>query len=169
MTDVSLNLVVMGVSGVGKSTVGIALAAALGWRYIEGDEFHPQVNRDKMASGAALDDDDRWPWLDTLVDELNTTSGPAVLGCSALKLRYRDRLRCAQAPLRFVWLRGDESLVSERLNQRQGHYMPSSLLRSQFEALETPLAAERVLEVDVRQPVQALVATITSQLDLDAA
>ena len=88
-----MNLIVMGVSGVGKTTVGMALAKTLGWHYIEGDAFHSAENRRKMASGIALTDDDRWPWLDTLVDELNACDGPAVLACSALKVRYRDRLR----------------------------------------------------------------------------
>jgi len=161
-----MNLVIMGVSGVGKTTVGVALAKTLGWRYIEGDSFHSAANRRKMAAGVALDDDDRWPWLATLVSELDTRCGPAVLGCSALKLRYRERLRRAHAPLHFVWLRGSETLIRARLGERKGHYMPSSLLRSQLDALESPLPAERVLAIDVDRPAQALTEQILSALRL---
>lgn len=161
-----MHLVVMGVSGVGKTTVGMALADALGWQYIEGDVFHPDANRRKMASGVALSDDDRWPWLDTLVNELDASEGPAVLACSALKLRYRERLRSAREPVRFVWLRGSEALISERLSERKGHYMPPSLLRSQLDALEAPLAAENVLCIDVAQPADALTASVLDALGL---
>jgi gluconokinase len=163
----NLSLVVMGVSGVGKTTLGSALAQALGWQYLEGDDFHSVANRRKMASGVALSDDDRWPWLDALVRELNAHGGQSVLSCSALKARYRDRLRSCDPALRFVWLRGSESLIGERLSGRQGHYMPSSLLRSQLEALEPPLPAEQALEIDVEQPACELIAGIVDALRLD--
>ena len=156
MNPATMNLVIMGVSGVGKTTVGLALAKALGWQYIEGDAFHSDANRRKMASGVALDDDDRWPWLDALVSELDTRADPVVLGCSALKLRYRERLRRSQNPLRFVWLRGSEALIGARLSERKGHYMPSSLLRSQLDALEPPLVTEQVLVIDVDQTAEVL-------------
>lgn len=161
-----MHLVVMGVSGVGKTTVGRALADALGWQYLEGDAFHPDANRRKMASGVALSDDDRWPWLDTLVKELDACEGSAVLACSALKLRYRDRLRSSRLPIRFVWLRGSEELISERLGERKGHYMPPSLLRSQLDALEPPRPAENALAVRVDQPAEALTKTIIDELGL---
>jgi gluconokinase len=162
-----VHLVVMGVSGVGKTTVGMALAGALGWQYIEGDAFHPDANRRKMASGVALTDEDRWPWLDTLVEELDAGEGSAVLACSALKLRYRDRLRASRLPVRFVWLRGSEALISERLSERKDHYMPPSLLRSQLDALEPPLAAENVLCIGVDQPAEILMQSIIEELNLD--
>lgn len=163
-----MHLVVMGVSGVGKTTVGMALADALGWQYIEGDAFHPEANRRKMASGVALSDEDRWPWLDTLVEELDGCEGSAVLACSALKLRYRDRLRSSHLPIHFVWLEGSEELISERLSARKGHYMPPSLLRSQLDALEVPLADENVLHIGVDRPADTLIASILDALRLDA-
>ena len=166
MSGPAAKLVIMGVSGVGKTTVGLALAQALDWQYIEGDTYHCAANRQKMAAGIALTDDDRWPWLDTLVSELNTRAGPAVLSCSALKVRYRDRLRRSDAPLHFVWLRGTEALISERLNERKGHYMPASLLRSQLDALESPLATEKVLQICVDQPAQTLSQRIMTELRL---
>lgn len=156
----------MGVSGVGKTTVGTALADALGWSYIEGDTFHPRANRRKMASGVALSDEDRWPWLDRLVNELDACEGSAVLACSALKLRYRDRLRSSRLPIRFICLQGSEALISERLRERKGHYMPPSLLRSQLDTLEAPLAAENVLCIDVDGPADTLTVSILDALKL---
>ena len=162
-----VNLLVMGVSGVGKTTVACAVAQAQGWQYVEGDDFHPAANRQKMTAGIALTDEDRWPWLDCLVKELKVRGGQTVLACSALKLRYRDRLRRSAIPLRVVWLRGSESLLRERLLERQGHYMPSSLLRSQLDALEPPLPAEQALEIDVSQPSHELTESIIKGLRLD--
>jgi gluconokinase len=163
------NLVVMGVSGVGKTTIGCAVAQLLGWQYVEGDDFHSAANRHKMTAGVALTDDDRWPWLDALVTELNARGGQTVLSCSALKLRYRDRLRRSDIPLRFVWLSGSESLISERLRERQDHYMPSSLLRSQLDALEPPLPEEQALNIDVAQPAPDLAVLIAKRLNLGLA
>lgn len=168
MNASAANVVIMGVSGVGKTTVGLALAQALGRPYIEGDAFHSAANRQKMASGVALTDEDRWPWLDVLVGELDTRGEPVVLACSALKVRYRDRLRRSAVPLRFVWLCGSEALISARLSERQGHYMPASLLRSQLDALEAPLAGERVLVITVDRPAPVLLTDIMAALGLSA-
>lgn len=140
-------VVVMGVSGSGKSTVGEWLAGALGVPFADADDFHPAHNIEKMSGGVPLDDADRAPWLDALADWLRrraAAGSPAdggVLVCSALKRRYRDRLRRASGRLFFVHLTGPRPLIARRLARRGGHFMPSSLLRSQFEALE-PLGGD---------------------------
>ena len=140
-------VVVMGVSGCGKTVVGQALAAALGWPFIEGDDFHPAENVARMAAGTPLTDADRWPWLDRLAEEMAAIlarGGHAVLACSALKQSYRDRLaRAAKAPgdVRFVHLKGDFHTIAARLAARQHRYMPASLLASQFATLEEPADA----------------------------
>lgn len=130
-------MVLMGVSGSGKSTVGALLAERLGVPYAEADDFHPPENVAKMSSGVPLEDADRWPWLDALARWLaeHSASG-GVMACSALKRGYRDRLRRAAAGLLFVHLDGPEELIAGRLAGRSGHFMPRSLLRSQFDALE---------------------------------
>lgn len=161
-----MNVVIMGVAGSGKTTVGVALAAALSWRYLEGDTFHSEANRQKMAAGNALNDDDRWPWLDALVDELNASGGPAVLSCSALKSIYRDRLRTSDVQLRVVWLSGTQELIAARLAARRDHYMPPSLLASQLAALEPPEAAENAIVVDIDQTTEMIVAAIISALQI---
>jgi carbohydrate kinase (thermoresistant glucokinase family) len=156
-------VVLMGVCGSGKTTVGRALAQELGWNFLDADDFHPEANVSKMATGIALTDDDRWPWLDRLVVEMravNERGGQAVLGCSALKQAYRDRLSRA-GELRWVYLKGDAATIEPRLASRRGHYMPSSLLASQFAALEEP---SRAIVVDIRQSVAAQVAKIAASL-----
>jgi gluconokinase len=140
-------LVVMGVTGSGKTVVGSALAQALGWPFLDGDDFHPPANVAKMASGTPLVDADRWPWLDRLAAEAGAIlarGGSAVLACSALKQVYRDRLAaCAKAPddVRFVYLKGDFDTIAARLAARKHRYMPASLLASQFATLEEPADA----------------------------
>jgi gluconokinase len=150
-------VVLMGVSGSGKSTTGAALAAALGWRLIDADDLHPPQNVAKMAAGIPLTDDDRWPWLDRIVDALRRTTAEGanvILACSALKQRYRDRL--AQAgDVRFVHLRGDPQTIAARLATRHHRYMPAALLESQFAALEVPSDA---IDVDITMSVDAQVA-----------
>lgn len=149
-------LVVMGVSGSGKSTVGQALAASLDWRFLDADEFHPPANVAKMAAGTPLTDDDRWPWLDRLVEEMRAIAAKgegAVLACSALREVYRERLARA-GDVRFVHLAGDKPTIAARIAARSHQYMPASLLDSQFATLETPAGA---LAVDVRLPVAAQV------------
>ena len=156
-------VVVMGVSGCGKSTVGAALAAALGWPFIEADDLHPPANVAKMAAGTPLTDEDRSPWLDRIVAELRRACaerGSAVLACSALKQAYRDRLAQAGA-VRFVHLRGDRETIASRLAARRHRYMPASLLDSQFATLERPRDA---IDVDVRMSVDAQVRAIVDAL-----
>ncbi|MGI9417981.1 MAG: gluconokinase [Geminicoccaceae bacterium] len=153
-------IVVMGVSGVGKTTVGKALAAKLGAEFAEGDSYHPEANVEKMRNGQALSDEDRWPWLDRLRAEIDGWLGgdrPVVLACSALKARYRDRLRPSAAAVRFVHLQADRDLIAERLALRRNHYMPASLLDSQLTALEPPRDA---IAVDAGRPVEDIVAEL---------
>jgi gluconokinase len=138
-------VVVMGVSGCGKTTVGHALAQALGWRFIEGDALHPAANVARMAAGIALTDEDRRGWLDAVGRELAEAAARhegVVASCSALKRRYRDQLRAAEPRLRFVHLHGPREVIEARLALRSGHYMPASLLQSQFDALEPPAEDE---------------------------
>jgi gluconokinase len=153
-------VIVMGVSGVGKTTIGQALALELGWRYLDADDYHPAANVAKMAAGTPLDDADRWPWLDKL-NALLQKEKNAVLGCSALKETYRQRLTAWLKEFRIVYLRGSFELLSQRAGERKHRFMPASLLKSQFEALEPPRGA---IEVDVAQSVEACVAAIRSQL-----
>lgn len=137
MAVVSPLVVVMGVSGSGKTTVGTALAERLGVPYAEADDFHPPENVAKMASGVPLTDTDRAPWLDTIAAWLKAQGGAGgVVTCSALKRAYRDRLRRAAPDVFFLHLNGSPELIGERLTGRTGHFMPSALLKSQFETLE---------------------------------
>ena len=150
------HVVVMGVSGCGKTTVGRMLARHLEVPFIEGDELHPPRNVELMASGIALTDEDRAGWLDTVAAELARRPEGAVASCSALRRRYRDRLRRVVPALRFVHLRGDLAVLEERLAQRRGHYMPPTLLESQLQTLEPPSADEQPLELDITEPPEAL-------------
>lgn len=157
-------IVLMGVSGSGKTTVGRLLAAALGAEFAEGDSYHPPENVAKMARGIPLDDADRQPWLETLAGEIRgwlARGETAVLACSALKQLYRDILQGGRPEVRFVHLRGPEALIRARLEQRRGHYMPASLLASQFAALEPPTDA---LTVDISSTPEAIVEEILAQL-----
>jgi carbohydrate kinase (thermoresistant glucokinase family) len=161
-------VVLMGVCGSGKTTVGEALAAALGWPFHDADGFHPPANVAKMAAGTPLTDDDRWPWLDRIAAEMRRVDDAgrhAVLACSALKDAYRERIARA-GDVRFVYLRGDYATIAGRLAARQHAYMPASLLESQFAALEEPAGA---LVVDIRDDVATQVAAIRHGLSLDTA
>ncbi|PWS34829.1 gluconate kinase [Falsiroseomonas bella] len=151
-------VVVMGVTGAGKSTVGTKLAERLGVLFRDADEFHPPANIAKMSAGQPLTDDDRWPWLDAIGAHLAAHCGTGcVVTCSALKRAYRDRLRAAAPGLRFVHLHGDVALVAARQAARQGHFMPASLVPSQFATLETPTPDEGVITLDVAATPDALV------------
>lgn len=155
----SPRVVVMGVSGCGKSTVGRLLADMQGLHYVEGDELHPPENVARMAAGIALTDADRHGWLQAVADQLaNPTSraGGVVVSCSALKRSYRDRLRAAAPGLRFVHLHGPQDLLTQRLAQRRGHYMPPSLLQSQLDTLEPPAPDEQALVLSIEHPPQDL-------------
>jgi gluconokinase len=143
-------VVVMGVAGTGKTTIGPLLAARLGVPYAEGDDFHPQANIDKMSAGSPLDDSDRWPWLDAIGQWAHGRAGlGGVVSSSALKRSYRDRLRAAAPGVVFVHLTGDRKLIEERMTQRQGHFMPTALLDSQFATLEPLGPDEAGVAVDV--------------------
>lgn len=151
-----LHVVVMGVSGCGKSAVGERIAAALGLPLVEGDEFHPASNIAKMRRGLPLDDADRAGWLDLLASELARRPAGAVLTCSALKRSYRDRLRAAVPGLRFVHLQLSQDEALRRVQSRGGHFYPPSLVASQFEALEDPQAEAGVLGTDACVPLEAV-------------
>jgi gluconokinase len=153
-------LVVMGVSGVGKTTIGMALAERLGWEYQEGDSLHSPENVAKMHSGVPLTDDDRWPWLGTvaeLIDRWRAEGGHGVVTCSALKRAYRRILVGDRPDVRLVHLTAPELLIGSRLAARKGHYMPAGLLRSQIDTLEVPGPDERPITVPVGEPVEAIV------------
>lgn len=159
-----LQVVVMGVSGCGKSHVGAALAARLGIGWRDGDDLHPATNLAKMRAGQALDDDDRWPWLDRVAAALRSEA-PLVIGCSALRRSYRDHIRAgAGGPVAFVHLTGSKALIAARMAARQGHFMPPALLDSQFASLEPPGPEERALALDVAAPPEALVARAAAWL-----
>lgn len=159
-----LRLVLMGVSGCGKSSVGAALSARLGVPYCDGDDLHPAANIAKMQAGVALSDADRWPWLDLVAQALQTRA-PVILGCSALRRVYRDRLRAgAGGPLRFVHLAGDRALIAARMKKREGHFMPLALLDNQFATLEPPGPDEQALVLDIAQPLPVLIDRIVADL-----
>jgi gluconokinase len=160
-------ILVFGVSGAGKTTIGRMLAERLGWAFLDADDLHPAANVEKMRSGVALDDADRWPWLDAVGDwiDAQASAGRAsVIACSALKRAYRDQLRAGRPQLRTVYLAGSEALIAERLEHRSGHYWPASLLPTQFAALEPPGADEHAIVVDVGPPADVLVEAIARQI-----
>lgn len=165
-------LIVMGVSGSGKSTVGEKLAARLGWLYEDADQFHPASNVAKMSAGIPLTDEDRWPWLRAIaaeIDRVCDVGGTVVIGCSALKRAYRDVLLHHRADVRLVYLKGAHALIAERLGRRKGHFMPPGLLTSQFNTLEPPTPDEHPLTVSIDAPVDDIVDTILRQLKLSPA
>jgi len=158
-------VVVMGVCGCGKTTVGRVVAEEAGWPFLDADDFHPAANVAKMRAGTPLTDDDRWPWLERLADEMtaiNARGGHAVLACSALRQAYRDRMMRA-GDVRFVHLKGDRKTIAPRLAGRAGHYMPATLLDSQLATLEEPRNA---IVVDIRLSVPEQAASIAAALDL---
>jgi carbohydrate kinase (thermoresistant glucokinase family) len=150
-------LVLMGVSGSGKTTVGLVLARELGWPYFDADDYHPAANVEKMRAGTPLDDTDRRPWLDRLNEllrEHQARGQSVILGCSALKQVYRDRLASGLDRLHWVHLQGSFELIQSRLQARKGHYMPATLLQSQFATLEAPTDA-LTLDIDATPEVLA--------------
>jgi gluconokinase len=156
-------VVVMGVSGSGKSTVGALLASRLGLPFVDGDALHPEANVRKMAAGVPLDDDDRAPWLDAVGARL--TQGGVVVACSALRRAYRDRLRDAAPAAQFVLLHGTRSLLASRLAARVDHFMPAALLDSQLGILELPTPGEQVRVYDIALPPAEIAADAARNLE----
>lgn len=163
------DIIVMGVSGCGKSTVGEALAARLNRRFVEGDALHPDANRSKMAAGTPLTDADRAPWLDRIREEMSRAEAPLVVACSALRRAYRDRLRgkgeSAPRPVTFVHLTETRDVIAARIEGRQGHFMPVSLLDSQYATLEPLAPDERGCTVEVSSDPTATVQAVMSALE----
>ena len=150
-------------------TVGEKLALRLGWTMAEGDRLHPPANVEKMRRGVPLDDADRWPWLDAIGELLRTWAAEGrsgIVTCSALKRSYRERLLAARPDLRFVYLKGSPALFAGRVAARHHEYMPASLLASQFDTLEEPLADEPIVTIDAGQPPEAEVEAIVTALGL---
>jgi len=160
----SLHLLVMGVSGSGKSTIGRLLATALVLPFADADAFHPPANVAKMAAGTSLTDADRWPWLDALGAWLVAQSAGGVIACSALKRAYRDRLRAAVPGLRILHLQGAPATITERQAARVNHFMPPSLMASQFATLEPPDADEAALTLDIMAAPEALITDAVTRL-----
>ncbi len=161
-------VIVFGVSGAGKTTIGKLLAEELGWQFYEADDFHPRANIEKMRSGLPLTDEDRWPWLERLREQIMRSLAAkenAVLACSALKRVYREHLRVS-GDVKFVFLRGDYALIERQLRRRRGHFMSPALLQSQFADLEEPQPDEDVLTIDLGRSPQELVDEIKAKLNL---
>ncbi len=157
----TLRIVIMGVAGCGKTSVGEALSNRLNIPYHDGDDLHSAANVAKMRAGTPLTDDDRWPWLDAVAACLRDDA-PVIVGCSALKHAYRDCIRTAGA-VQFVHLSGSRDLIAARMAQRTGHYMPLALLDSQFAALEPP-GSDEAITVDIDQPLAAIIDQIMAAL-----
>jgi gluconokinase len=160
-------LVVMGVSGAGKTTVGELIAERLDWPFVDGDDLHPKANIDKMRSGVPLTDADRGPWLAAIgawIDARAMADQPGVVACSALKRAYRDSLRKGRPQVRIVYLRGSQTEIAERLAHRAGHFWPAKLLASQFADLEPPSADEHAIVVDIGEAPEAVAKAVIERL-----
>jgi gluconokinase len=167
--DAPTALVVMGVSGCGKSTVAAMLAGRLGWQFAEGDALHPPANVEKMRHGIPLDDADRGPWLTRivgLIEGWRAAGAHGIVTCSALKRAYREILAAGRTDVRFVYLKGDRDLIAARLSQRLSHYMPTALLDSQFAALEEPGEDEPCIAVEVGPPPEVVAEAVLAALGL---
>jgi gluconokinase len=169
MTETIVAIIIMGVSGSGKSTIADALARRTGMTYRDGDDFHPAANIAKMHAGTPLTDSDRKPWLAAIaaaIDQAATTGTQLVIACSALKRAYRDVLIHGRGDVGFVYLKGSRALIAERLKARHGHFMPAALLDSQFTTLEEPGSDEPAFTVSIDAGVEAIVDTIVARLGL---
>jgi carbohydrate kinase (thermoresistant glucokinase family) len=162
-------VIVMGVSASGKSTIGALLASHLRWEFHDADWFHPPSNVDKMRGGIPLTDEDRWPWLDAIaawIDQARRSGRHGVIACSALKRSYRDVLIGDRIDVRLVYLKGDETLIARRMASRDEHFMPRSLLHSQFETLEEPAPDENPIIVSIESRPNEIVAQILSAMNM---
>jgi carbohydrate kinase (thermoresistant glucokinase family) len=170
MTARNTAIVLMGVSGAGKSTIGVRLAQKLHREFLEGDSFHPLANVEKMSRGAPLDDDDRLPWLTAIaaaIDAARQAGRQLVVTCSALKRSYRTILSAGHDDVAFVYLRGGRELIAERLALRAGHFMPPKLLDSQFAALEEPAGDERPVIVAIEDTPDQIVSALAVMFAAD--
>lgn len=162
-------VILMGVSGSGKTTISQALAARTGFAERDGDDYHSAANIEKMKAGIPLTDDDRLPWLHAIAEAINNyanSNTPVIIACSALKRSYRDILVHGRKDVRIVYLKGPADLIAQRLTQRGGHFMPPKLLDSQIDALEPPQPDEHILTVDIDAPVERIVDDIITTLHL---
>ena len=160
--------IVMGVSGSGKSLIGSEVAKATGGTYIDGDDYHPKANLDKMSSGEPLTDEDRWPWLEEVVKQLVSIEGTGFVGCSALKRSYRDFItNASDEPVQFLFLTGSRELLASRMGARTGHFMPADLLDSQLDTLEVPQADEDAITVEVDATPEEIVAFIVDRIKVE--
>jgi gluconokinase len=160
-------IVVMGVSGAGKTTIGKMLAERLGWEFADGDQFHSAANVEKMRSGVPLTDEDRQPWLKKIaqwVDGIRCTNGQSVTAISILKRSYRDIVIGERPDVRLVFLEGSRDLIAQRVAARRGHYMPASLLDSQFDTLEPPAPDENAIRVSIKPAPEEIVSAVIEQL-----
>lgn len=165
MMDENRLFVIMGVAGSGKSTIGDAVAQDLGANYTDGDDLHPASNIEKMRLGIPLTDEDRWPWLARVGETLAKKHGVQLIGCSALKKIYREHItQCAGEPVTFVYLNGSKALIAQRMAERTQHFMPTSLLDSQFDALEIPSVPEKVIPVDISGSITDIAQTISDHI-----
>lgn len=154
------SIIVMGVCASGKTTVGEGIAKHLGAKFIDGDDLHPKANIQKMAGGHPLNDDDRAPWLERIRDaaySLESKNETGIIVCSALKKKYRDKIREGNSNVHFVFLDGDKPLITERMRSRKGHFMREEMINSQFETLERPDHEERVVVVSIDAPIDNVI------------
>lgn len=156
-------LILIGVAGSGKTTVGKLLADKLGWSFFDADDFHPKANIDKMSRGISLSDEDRWPWLESIRSFIDEKDEEMVFACSALKKSYRDFLRQSTKRLEFIYLKGSKEIILERLEERKGHFAGADLLNSQFQDLEEP---QNVPVEDITQNPESIASDIIKLLDL---